>query len=69
MPLLESMIDNNYLAISKGEARRLIRGSGVKINNIVVTDENTKITKYNFENKNQIKLSVGKKKHILIKIK
>jgi len=69
VPLLESMIDNNYLASSKGEARRLIRGSGVKINNIVVTDENTKITKYNFENKNQIKLSVGKKKHILIKIK
>ena len=69
VPLLESMIDNSYLASSKGEARRLIRGSGVKINNIVVTDENTKITKYNFENKNQIKLSVGKKKHILIKIK
>ena len=69
VPILKTMIDNSYLASSKSEARRLIRGSGVKINNIVVTDENTKITKYNFENKNQIKLSVGKKKHILIKIK
>ena len=66
--ILDCMIKNNYLANSKGEARRLIRGSAVKINNIVIEDENKKITKNDFDNKNEIKLSAGKKKHILIKI-
>ena len=69
MPVLECMIENNYLANSKGEARRLIRGGAVKINNISINDENKKITKLDFENKNELKLSAGKKKHILLRIK
>ena len=67
--ILDCMIESNYLANSKGEARRLIRGSAVKINDITINDENKKINQLDFQNNNQIKLSAGKKKHILIKIK
>ena len=45
---------------SNGEARRLIRGKGVKINNDLVVDENLEIKKNEFSNKN-IKVSAGKK--------
>ena len=69
VPVLECMVKNNYLANSKGEARRLIRGGAVKINNIPITDESKKITNLDFENKDELKLSAGKKKHILLKIK
>lgn len=67
--ILDCMIESNYLANSKGEARRLIRGSAVKINDITIKDENKKINQLDFLDNNQIKLSAGKKKHILIKIK
>ena len=67
--LLECMIENNYLANSKSEARRLIRGSAVKINDASVSDENIKITKISFNEKDQVKISAGKKKHMLIKMK
>ena len=67
--ILDCMIESNYLANSKGEARRLIRGSAVKINDITIKDENKKINQLDFKDINQIRLSAGKKKHILIKIK
>ena len=67
--ILDCMIESNYLANSKGEARRLIRGSAVKINDITIKDENKKINQLDFQGNNQIRLSAGKKKHILIKIK
>jgi len=66
--VLECMIENNYLANSKGDARRLIRGGAVKINNVSINDENKKITKLDFVNKDKLKLSAGKKKHIMLKI-
>ena len=67
--ILECLTNNNYLASSKGEARRLIRGAGVKLNNVTVSDENMKINNSLFANENKIKLSVGKKKHILLEKK
>ena len=51
---------------SKGEARRLIKQAGLKINDKPVTDENYKITTADLLN-GQVKLSQGKKKHGLIK--
>ncbi len=51
---------------SKSEARRLIKQSGLKINDKPVTDENYKITSADLVN-GQVKLSQGKKKHGLIK--
>ncbi len=51
---------------SKGEARRLIKQSGLKINGKPVTDENYKITAADLID-GSVKLSQGKKKHGLIK--
>jgi tyrosyl-tRNA synthetase len=50
------------LADSKGEAKRLIKGGGVRLNDAVVTDESAKLTVAG-----ESKLSVGKKKHAVIK--
>ena len=55
------------LAPTKSEARRLIKGGGVKMNDISVSDDNQKVTLNNFDS-GVIKLSVGKKKHHLIKM-
>ncbi len=53
---------------SKGEARRLIKQSGLKLNDKVITDENYVITPKDIE-EDKIKLSQGKKKHGLLVLK
>ena len=55
------------LESSKSEVRRLIRGNGIKINNQVINDEKFSITKELFS-ENFIKLSIGKKRHIKVKL-
>jgi len=55
------------LELSKSEIRRLIKGNGIRINNQVIKDEKLIITKDLF-NDNLIKLSLGKKKHIKVKL-
>ena len=50
---------------SNGEARRLIKGNGAKINDIVINDENYSLSKEDFNNGN-VKISSGKKKHGLL---
>ena len=52
---------------SKSEIRRLIKGNGIRINNKVVSDEKLIITEDLFQD-NLIKLSLGKKRHIKVKI-
>ncbi len=52
---------------SKSEIKRLIKGSGIKINNQVIADEKLIITKDHFQD-NLIKLSLGKKRHIKVKL-
>ena len=56
------------LANSKGEVRRIIKNNGLKINNITVTDEKKVINENSFDQKNIMKLSHGKKQHVIIKI-
>jgi len=53
---------------SKSEIRRLIKGKGIKINNEIVDDEKFLIEKKSFDKNNFLKLSIGKKKHIKIKL-
>ena len=53
---------------SKSEIRRLIKGKGIKINNEIIKDENFLIQKKSFNENNFLKLSIGKKKHIKIKL-
>ncbi len=52
---------------SKSEVRRLVKGKGVRINNQIISDEK-KIISIDFFQKNFIKLSLGKKRHIKIEL-
>lgn len=55
------------LCQSNGEARRLIKGRGAKINDIVIEDEKRQISNDDFNDEGVIKLSLGKKKHAVVK--
>ncbi len=52
---------------SKSEIRRLLKGNAIKINDNTITNEKLIITKKLF-NEDYFKLSIGKKRHIKIKI-
>jgi tyrosyl-tRNA synthetase len=56
-----------HLAISKGEARRQIRNGGLRVNDLVVVDENMTLTPADLTPEGVIKLSVGRKRHILLR--
>ena len=56
------------LANSKSEIRRMIKNNGLKINNEIVTDETKIIDQNNFDQDNNMKVSHGKKRHVIIKI-
>ena len=64
--LLDFLADNKIMS-SKNEARRAIKNKGLKIDNIVVTNENKILQTLDFK-KGMTKLSYGKKKHYLIKV-
>ena len=64
--LLELLV-NNKIMNSKSEARRAINNKGVKINDLLVVDENKTLNLSDFKNEN-LKVSFGKKKHFLFKI-
>ena len=55
------------LASSNGEAQRLIRNSGLKVNDETVTDERMLLSAYNLTPEGVIKLSLGKKRHVLLR--
>ena len=56
------------LANSKSEIRRMIKNSGLKINNETVSDGKKIIFQDNFDKNNNLKVSHGKKQHIILKI-
>jgi len=62
--LIDALKSLNFVQ-TNGEARRLIRGNGAKVNDSVITDENKILKIKNYE-KNTIKISSGKKKHGLL---
>src|SRR5260370_1133140 len=55
------------LVASNGEARRQIKGGGVRVNDAAVTDEKMALTPANLTPEGVIKLSLGKKRHVLLK--
>ncbi len=55
------------LAASNSEARRLIKGGGARINNAVVATEVQPVTDADLTTDGAIKLSAGKKQHVLIR--
>ena len=63
--VLDAFLQIGFVA-SKGEARRLIKQGGLKVNDVTVVDENYVISSADFKN-GEVKLSQGKKKHGLLK--
>ena len=55
------------LVKSNGEARRQIQGGGLKINDASVTDEKALVSERDLTGDGVIKLSLGKKRHVLLK--
>ena len=55
------------LAASLGEARRLVRGGGARINDEAVTDEARRVTPADIQG-GVIKLSAGRKRHALVRV-
>ena len=62
--LIESLRLLNFVK-SNGEGRRLIKGNGAKINDVVINDENYILSQKDFVN-SKVKISSGKKKHGLL---
>ena len=62
--LIDALRALNFVK-SNGEARRLIKGNGAKVNDIVINDENYSLSEKDFES-SKAKISSGKKKHGLL---
>ena len=70
-------LDNGYgvlsaaaragLVFSTGEARRQVKAGGLRVNDETVTDEKMQLTERNLTPEGVIKLSLGKKRHVLMK--
>jgi len=56
------------LGNSKGEVRRMIKNNGLKINNETISDENKIFYEDSFNQNNGMKVSHGKKQHVILKI-
>jgi len=66
LPAFEAM-RRAGLAASNGEARRLIKGGGARVNDKVVGDEMVQLSMADINAEGVIKLSAGKKRHALIR--
>ena len=64
--VLELLVQAGFAA-SNGEARRLIQGSGISVNDAKVTDDKHRLTDADFA-QGFAKLSKGKKQHVLVKL-
>jgi tyrosyl-tRNA synthetase len=54
------------LVQSTGEARRQIKGGGLRVNDVIVSDDRMNLTPSDLGENGSIKLSLGKKRHILL---
>jgi tyrosyl-tRNA synthetase len=55
------------LVTSNSDARRQIKSGGLKVDDVVVTDERLTLTSGHLKPQGVIKLSLGKKRHVLLK--
>jgi len=62
-----SLLVTAGLAASNGEARRHIQGGAVRINDQSVSDDRRMVTLQDLSPENVVKLSLGKKKHVLVR--
>ena len=66
---LNDLILKMNFANSKSEIRKLIKNNGIKINRTLLTEELKVISLEDFKEDDEILVSLGKKKHFLIKLK
>jgi tyrosyl-tRNA synthetase len=55
------------LVSSKGEARRQIKGGGLRVNDVAVTDEKMALAARDLTPEGVVKLSLGRKRHVLLR--
>ena len=62
------LVFENHLTSSKSDARRILKNRGIRVNDEVILDDKKIINESDFSNESFIKLSVGKKNHLKVKI-
>jgi tyrosyl-tRNA synthetase len=67
MPAFELFV-RAALATSNGEARRLIKGGGARINDRVVTGETQPVSLAELDAGGRLKLSAGRKRHAIVRV-
>ncbi|GLK76910.1 tyrosine--tRNA ligase [Methylopila jiangsuensis] len=67
--VLSAFAEIARLVASNGEARRQVKGGGLRVNDRPVTDERAVLTEADLTPEGVIKLSLGRKKHVLLKPK
>jgi len=65
--IIDLVVDTKLLN-SKSEVRRTIKNKGIKINNSTIEDEKLVVTLKDFLGENYIKISHGKKNHVIVKL-
>ena len=65
--IIDLVVDTKLLN-SKSEVRRTIKNKGIKINNSTIEDEKFVVTLKDFSGENYIKISHGKKNHVIVKL-
>jgi tyrosyl-tRNA synthetase len=62
------LVTSANLSNSKSEVRRMIKNKGIKVNNETIESDKFSISLNNFSQENFLKLSHGKKHHVIVKI-
>lgn len=65
--VLNAFAEKTGLVASNGEARRQIKAGGLRVNDTPVTDEKMTLTARDLTPEGVIKLSLGRKRHVLLK--
>jgi tyrosyl-tRNA synthetase len=65
--VLTAFAEKTGLVSSNGDARRQVKAGGLRVNDTAVSDEKMILTSKNLTTDGVIKLSLGKKKHVLLK--
>jgi tyrosyl-tRNA synthetase len=66
VPVFELLVRAG-LATSNGEARRLIRGGGARLNDAIIASETRAVSLADLDPSGAIKLSAGRKRHALVR--
>lgn len=56
------------LAASNGEARRLVKGGGARLNDATIDSEQRMVTAADIDAAGRIKLSAGRKRHAIVRV-